>query len=78
MQYNFCDLLLISGELRSLINRSDKERAELQRRVEQHEIQERLKQEKEAEDRKRLAGKCFFAFFFRRILLISSCSVNSR
>ena len=47
---------IAAGELRSLINRSDKERSELQRRVEQHEISERLKIEREAEDRQRLAG----------------------
>lgn len=47
----------ITGELRSLITRSDKERAELQRRLEQHEIQERVKLERETEDRQRLAGR---------------------
>ena len=54
----FLEYISFLGELRNLIARSDKERSELQRRVEQHEIQERLKQEKEVEDRQRLAGGC--------------------
>ena len=55
-----------------MIQRSDKERGELQRRVEQQEVQERLKLEREAEDRQRFAGKLFF-LLLRKIQMLKKC-----